>query len=250
MLQLINLCDERIVQSLNQFAAKSAIFDSIMYDLADATLLQGGLFMAYFWWAWLRTDGDVARRRHEVILAIGGGTAASIISRLLQVSLPFHTRPLHTASLHFVLPIGVNPQTLNYWNSMPSDHAAMYFAFAMAIWYQWRALGYAAMVWTMLFALIPRIYLGYHYPSDILAGTILGIIIMVATWHLVPRSKAVGRLLTWEKSHQALFYPLAFLVTYEVAILFFDLRHLTRDGFDIAKMALNIHSFIEPALAQ
>lgn len=250
MLQLIDVWDERIVLFLNQFAAKSAVFDGIVYDLADSSILQGGLFMAYFWWAWLRTDGPVARRRHEIVISIGGAIVAAIISRIMQVTLPFHTRPLHTASLHFVVPLGVNPETLNFWNSLPSDHAAIYFALATAISYQCRALGYAAMVWTMVFGLIPRIYLGYHYPSDILAGAVVGIAIMVLTWHFMPRTKMVERMLAWEHSHRAIFYPVAFLLTYEVAILFFDVRHLAKDGYDLVKAAFNLHSIIEPALAQ
>jgi undecaprenyl-diphosphatase len=249
MLHFIALLDERFVLFLNQFATKSAVFDGIMYDLADATILQGGLFMAYFWWAWLRTDGAVAKRRYEVIVSIGGGIAASVISRIMQVMLPFHTRPLHTDSLHFVVPLGVNPQTLNTWSSMPSDHAAMYFAFATAIWYQSRPLGYTAMAWTVAFGLIPRIYLGYHYPSDIVAGIACGIIIMVLTWNLTPRSRAVGRVLVWEKSHRALFYPAAFLLTYEVAILFFDVRHLAKDGFDLVRLAFDIHPMTQAASA-
>lgn len=250
MLQLIDAWDERIVLLLNQFAAKSPVFDGIVYDLADTSFLQGGLFMAYFWWAWLRTDGPVTRRRHEIVISIASAIMAAVISRIMQVTLPFHTRPLHTASLHFVLPLGVNPQTLNYWNSLPSDHAAIYFALATAIWYQNRALGSAAMVWTMVFGLVPRIYLGYHYPSDILAGSIVGIVIMVLTWHFAPRTKMVDRMLAWEQSHRAIFYPIAFLLTYEVAILFFDVRHLAKDGFDLVKVALNLHPLIQPALAQ
>ena len=250
ILQLINLCDERIVLFLNQFAAKSAVFDGIIYDLADTSFLQGGLFMAYFWWAWLRTDEPVTRRRHDIVISLAGAIVAAVISRLMQVTMPFHVRPLHAASLHFVLPIGVNPETLNYWNSLPSDHAAIYFALATAVWYQNRTLGTAAMAWTMVFGLIPRIYLGYHYPSDILAGTIVGIVLMVLIWHFAPRTRMVDRMLAWEQSHRAVFYPIAFLLTYEVAILFFDVRHLAKDGFDLVKVAFNIHSFIEPALAQ
>jgi len=250
LLRLVESWDQHIVLLLNQFAARSAVFDSIVYDLADSSILQGGLFMAYFWWAWLRTDGPVARRRCEVIISIGGGIAASTISRIMQVTLPFHTRPLHTESLHFVVPLGVNPETLNTWSSMPSDHAAMYFAFATAIWYQSRPLGYAAMVWTLVFGLIPRIYLGYHYPSDIVAGIVCGVIIMVLTWNLVPRSRAIGRLLVWEKSHRALFYPAAFLLTYEVAILFFDVRHLARDAYDLVKLALHVQPVMQAGLGQ
>ncbi len=247
MLQFIALLDERFVHVINQFAAKSAVFDGTMYDLADATILQGGLFMAYFWWAWLRTDAPIMRRRQDIMISIAGAIAAAIISRARQVTLPFHARPLHTAALHFVVPLGVNPQTLNTWSSMPSDHAAIYFALATAIWYQWRAMGYAAMVWTFVFGLIPRIYLGYHWPSDIIAGCVCGLAVMVLAWRLVPRADFLARVAAWERSHRMIFYPAAFLLTYEVAILFYDVRHLVKDGYDLAKLAFGVHPLMQAA---
>ncbi len=249
MPHVIALWDERVVLFVNQFAAKSAVFDGIMYDLADASILQGGLFMAYFWWAWLRTDGPVIRRRQEIMIAIAGAIAAAIVSRTMQVTLPFHTRPLHTASLQFVVPLGVNPQTLNTWSSMPSDHAATYFALATAIWYQWRAMGYAAMAWTVVFGLFPRIYLGYHYPSDIIAGCLCGLIVMALVWKLLPHADALRRVSAWERSYRAIFYPAAFLLTYEIATLFYDVRHLAKDGYDVIKLAFDIHPMVQAASA-
>jgi undecaprenyl-diphosphatase len=244
MLHLIDSWDRSIVLFLNQFAAKSAVFDEVMYDLADATILQGGLFMAYFWWVWFRQDGGdaaVADRRQKVVLSIAGAIVAVIVSRTLQVTLPFHLRPLHTPSLHFVLPLGVNPQTLNMWNSLPSDHAVIYFALATAVWFQSRPLGYAAMAWSLIVGLIPRIYLGYHYPSDIVAGVICGTALMALIWRVTPRNRLLGPVVAAEQSHRLAFYAVAFLLTYELAILFYDLRHLVRDGYDIARALTGVH---------
>lgn len=244
VLHLIDGWDRGVVLYLNQFAARSVVFDEIMYDLADATILQGGLYMAYFWWQWFRQDGGqraIVIRRQAVLLSIAGAIIAVIVSRTLQVMLPFHLRPLHTASLNFVLPLGVNPQTLNTWNSLPSDHAAIYFAMATAVWFQSRPLGYAAMAWSLIFGLIPRIYLGYHYPSDIVAGIICGILLMALIWRVTPQDRLLGPVVALEQSHRLSFYAVGFLLTYELAILFFDLRHLVRDGFDVARVAVGWH---------
>jgi hypothetical protein len=46
-----------------------------------------------------------------------------------------------------------------------------------------------------------------------------------------------------QRSHQMAFYGLAFVLTYELAILFFDQRHLLKDGYDIAKAALNLQTW-------
>jgi len=71
--------------------------------------------------------------------------------------------------------------------SFPSGHAAIYFALAVSIilffrfsediskrkW-GWRFLGAAFLIG------VARIFIGFHWPSDILAGAIIGIISAVA----------------------------------------------------------------------
>jgi len=66
-------------------------------------------------------------------------------------------------------------------SAMPSSHAATAFAAAVVIALvhprlRWWVLGLAAPVG------VSRVYLGVHYPSDVLVGAALGAIVGWATW--------------------------------------------------------------------
>lgn len=235
-LSLVASIDHNTIHFLNQFADKSPAFDQFVHDAEDSSLLKGGLFMAYFWWSWFRGDGDIAARRRSVLAAIGGGLIAVLIARILQLSLPYHDRPLH-AEIGFVLPVGVNPQTLSDWNSMPSDHAALFFALSIAIWFESHVMGYVAMFWTFLICLA-RVYLGYHYPSDIVGGLILGAAVMVPFHRYARDGRVTNAILRWEEAHRTAFYCIAFLGSYELAILFYDLRQLASDSFHVLKTVM------------
>jgi undecaprenyl-diphosphatase len=58
--------------------------------------------------------------------------------------------------------------------SFPSGHAAFFFALAMVIWYADRRWGIAYFALVTLMA-IARIYVGVHWPLDVIAGAVIGI---------------------------------------------------------------------------
>jgi undecaprenyl-diphosphatase len=227
--------DETILAMLNQLAGRNESFDRLMLDLADSSMLKGALFMGCFWCLWFVRDGDVPARRRRVVTSIVGAIVTVLVSRSLQLALPLHERPLHNPDLNFVVPAGVNPETLSHWNSFPSDHAALFFALSVAIGFHSRLLAILASLWTLLIICLPRIYLGYHYPSDILAGALIGVLFMLATHRLIGGSALVRRVVGWELSHARAFYGLAFLVTYELAFLFYDVRSLASDGYHLVR---------------
>lgn len=227
--------DEPIIRFLNQFAQVDPAFDRLIVDIADSALLKGGVFMAYFWWLWFENDERTGSRRAEIIVSFAGAIVAVAISRVLQHVLPYHERLLHEVGANFVLPAGVDPNTLSTWSSFPSDHAALFFALTTAIWYQHRRLGYAAAVWTLLVICLPRVYLGFHYPSDIFAGAALGIAIMVVTHKWGAFVRWPRSVVTWSSAHQTAFYTLAFLTTYELTVLFYDLRALAQDSAQVLR---------------
>lgn len=209
----------------------------LVNDVVYANLLKGGLFMAYFWWAWFKARGDIVSRRRRIVISIAGAVVVVIVARILQLTLHFHERPLYGAP-NFILPVGVESADLSHWSSFPSDHAALFFALSLAVWYEDRVLGYVAMGWTFVVICLPRIYIGDHYASDVVAGAILGVVLMTAIQHYLRNWNFTERIVHWETGHRPLFYGLAFFVTYETTILFYDARHLFEDGMHFLKSLL------------
>src|SRR5580692_5082061 len=187
--------DFTIVLFLNKFVGKSRLLDGSVELISGTFILNGILLVALLWLIWFKDKREESRIR----LFMGGVAAvlAGILSRLLQRALPFHDRPLYSADLNLTWPIGVEWGTLNHWNSFPSDHASLFFALATLIWISNRRLGVFAFFWAAITS-STRIYLGYHYPTDIFGGAALGIF-MVILFKRLPLPRVVYRLLDWER---------------------------------------------------
>jgi membrane-associated phospholipid phosphatase len=79
--------------------------------------------------------------------------------------------------------------------SFPSDHAVMAGAVAMGLFLVSRRIGLVALVAALLMA-FTRVYVGAHYPDDVIAGLALGAGVVALGWLVVasPLTSAVGAL--------------------------------------------------------
>ena len=89
--------------------------------------------------------------------------ANQVISHVWDRPRPFAT---HAATTHLLAPPSLDP-------SFPSDHAAAAFAIAFAVLAFSTRAGIAFLGAASLIAL-SRVALGLHYPSDVLAGAVVG----------------------------------------------------------------------------
>jgi undecaprenyl-diphosphatase len=136
-------------------------------------------------------------------------------------------RPLQDPQLHFVVPSAFDRDLFPpAWSGFPSDHAVIMFAFVTAVWlWSWR-LGVIALAWVIVVVLFPRLYIGFHYPTDILVGAVIGVMMTLAA-HRIPLPRAwidlPGR---WAQTQPQWFYAAAFLITYQLGTNFDDIRHI------------------------
>ncbi len=227
----IDQWDHALTLWLNQPAGRNLLLDKVMSDVAESELLKGAVFMALYWWLWF--EGRLSKR--HVVIAVVGAVAAVILSRVVQFSLPFHQRPLLTPGLDIHQPLSIRADTYNSFSSFPSDTATLFFALAVPLWTRSKALGAAAMTWTIIVICVPRAFLGIHFVSDVLGGIVLGVAFMAIFCPLLGRTQIPDRVVAFSKLHPELFYPLAFIVTFELSILFYDLRQLGLDAVHLAK---------------
>jgi undecaprenyl-diphosphatase len=127
------------------------------------------------------------------------------------------------------------------WSSFPSDTAAQAFALVVAIWMISRRLGIAAALWATAVICFPRLYGGFHYPSDLLVGGIFGAAATIAVARrplgLNAAAAAMDRL---EVNYRPWFYVFGFCLLFEITGHFEDAREALNIGKHIIQPMLNL----------
>lgn len=232
----MNWFDLQVIAYLNQFARRSLAFDQAIVLLSENGLLKGGVLATLIWWAWF-SAADQAQRRAKLIAALGIGAASIAIGRALALSLPFRLRPQHDAALSFVVPYGSAREVLDGWSSFPSDHAVMFFSLSTALLFVERRAGVVALVFSALVIALPRIYLGLHHPTDILAGAGVGVLVAALASGQLARSRLVASMVAYASAKPQLFHPGLFLCTYQIADMFNSSRTLVSALIKIGRAA-------------
>ena len=216
----MNFFDLKIITFLNHFSQKSWVFDKFVGSLSANHLLKGGVLAMLIWWAWFTHAEGQKRYRKHIVATLLGCVIAIVFAKALGWVLPFRPRPLRAEELNFLLPFGEKLDILDGWSSFPSDHAVLFFTLSVGLCFVSRSVGVFALMYTTLFIAMPRLYLGLHYPTDILGGALIGATLAVVGNYYLVNTRLIKSIVDWSDSQPQLFYPLFFLVSYQIADLF------------------------------
>ena len=124
-------------------------------------------------------------RRAAVAAGLSAGlglAVAQVVARLVDRPRPFVAHP---AAVHLFTRHAADA-------GFPSDHTTAAFAIGAALVLRHRVWGTVVLVAAALLA-VGRVGMGVHYPSDVLAGAVLGTLAAL-TLHLPPLRRAIDRL--------------------------------------------------------
>jgi membrane-associated phospholipid phosphatase len=214
---------------LAHYTSISPHFNLFIQYLESAYLFKGIPIMGLLLFFWFRDTDPKSNTRKLVIASFVGCLVAVFIARVANHLLPFQPRPSANLALPVLSYAGLleqETQALFDWSSFPSDHAAMFFSLATGIFLISRSVGVFTFFYIAIFIALPRIYLGLHYPTDILAGAILGVICGV----LCTRKRMINlygnMCMNLLKKYPAAFQTALFIFSVEVCVMFNDIRRI------------------------
>jgi undecaprenyl-diphosphatase len=143
--------------------------------------------------AWFTLPRRDIERRHALVIAGLSGVLALLINVVIS-HVWFRPRPFS------VLPKGTYTELISHSNdaSFPSDHTSGSFGFAAGSWghdTRWISKTFTVLAIIVMFS---RIYVGVHYPTDVIAGLLVGVISGKIMWRfsrfLFPMTSFVAKL--------------------------------------------------------
>jgi undecaprenyl-diphosphatase len=175
--------DVRGLIELNSLVRNNPLAAELIPMLGNNPFIRG--FPVFFSIVALWFSTGCRERRRRILVGLFGTFVATILAVWMQHSFVFHLRPFLDTSLHLGF---VDPASTLNWDhvgSFPSDSATLFFSLVAVIFIENRMAGCFAFLWSLATVGVTRVALGWHYPSDIAGGLILG----VACVYLLTRVK-------------------------------------------------------------
>lgn len=230
--------DIYLTQSLNEIVGRWVTFDLFLNFVQGSYFVKGLFATTILVMLYVAKDVDRRERQSNICATLMLVFVTLFIARIMQMTLPFSGRPLHTEGMDLVLATGLKDSVLQHDSSFPSDHAVMFLTIATSVLLFARIAGVILLLHALIVICLPRVVLGFHWPSDIAAGIVIGCLIPLLFHRRLARWLGNSRLFELQASHPSLFYGALFIVLAETATMYRGSRHLLSALADFARYVL------------
>jgi len=172
--------DYRLEQWVNGPAGSHPLVDAVMsFASGQAAAIFIALVVTWLLYGILRSSAAEEAGASLAALAAGAGFGVNqVLAVIWNRPRPFTAHP---STVHLLVKHVAD-------SSFPSDHAAAGFAIALVLALRHRRLGAVALGFAVVMS-YARVYVGNHYPGDVAAGMLVGVLAALLA------TAATGRLL-------------------------------------------------------
>lgn len=178
----ISEINNNLFRMINDLGEEFPFTNLPMIFIAEYTVFFLAIFVIVFWFT---------KNKENKIMLISAGMAFILAEAIGKFAGLFHYNQQPFAVLSNTNQL--IEKSIN--NSFPSDHTILFFSFCMSFWLfkkgKW-------IIWILLAILvgISRIWVGVHYPFDVLVGAFIGITSAVIMYFTVPKLKLITTVIT------------------------------------------------------
>ena len=220
-----DLFDHAAARAMNRLAAQSGEAGQLANAITFPAV-QGVAVVSLACGCWFARASPAARER--LLRGCVAAVLAAAAAHFLQEALPPVRKPLFDPALQLdpldawgsldELRASSNP----YSQSFPSERTTLFAGIAIAVRASCRTVGLVALAATAAVELC-RVYLGLHYPTDIVGSFVLAALVYVLV-DTTPRFGLDHLTTNWERASPTTFYLVAFAGCYGLATAFEDVR--------------------------
>ena len=222
----MNGFDLTIQTFLTESAFSTGLLSKVVKAIAGLYVFKGLVLVPILWWIWFKPTKRGTWDREVVIATFASGLVALVLGRLLAHYLPFRVRPIYNPDLHLHFAETEGGHDLRFWSSFPSDHAMVWMSVATGIFLVSYRVGIPAILYTAIFICASRVYLGLHYPTDVIGGALIGIVVTYVMTRDFIRRPLAAPILRWIDRWPGLCYAMAFVLCFELVTQFDEVRLL------------------------